>query len=198
MEPNDANVLIRAIAEHSQKIGAEPSELARNKMIDWHKSGVHETIERPSWTDTYLSMAHTLAKRSHDAQSQNGCVIVSPDMKPLSWGYNGFPAGIWDDILPNTRPAKYPWMLHSELNAILNATSSLRGGIIYVTGHPCLHCYMCICAVGISEIIYDSSNTNIMVEGDEEMMAHLDVVRWLTSAKIKVTPYDFRLTTTGE
>jgi dCMP deaminase len=158
--------------------------------MQWHQNRDHVDHDRPSWEDTYLGIAHTIAKRSHDAQTGCGCVIVSEDKRVLGMGYNGFLAGIWDDILPNTRPEKYPWMLHSEVNAILNCTHRPEGGTVYVTGHPCLHCFMCMCQVGIKEIVYDINHSINMV--NPELIAQVDVVRWLTAAKVKVTPYDYK------
>lgn len=181
--------LIRDIIHaRSMDLGAEPTERAIQKILQWTEAEACVDHERPSWDDTYISMAHTLAKRSHDSQTQHGCIIVSQDMKPLSWGYNGFLAGIWDDILPNTRPDKYPWMLHSEINAIMNATSSLEGGIVFLTGHPCTQCYQFMVAAGISEIVY-SQTKSACVEGDEEEITRFEVIRWLTHNRIKMRPY---------
>lgn len=45
-------------------------------------------------------------------------------------GYNGFPTGCSDDILPWARTAddeldtKYPYVVHAEVNAILNKISA--------------------------------------------------------------------------
>lgn len=66
------------------------------------------------------------------ASTQVGACIVSPDHKILSMGYNGFPKGCSDDIFPWAKMkaeqdpynAKYFYVTHAELNAILN----YRGG----------------------------------------------------------------------
>ena len=45
-------------------------------------------------------------------------------------GYNGFPTGCSDDVLPWARKAddeldtKYPYVVHAEVNAILNKISA--------------------------------------------------------------------------
>jgi len=187
--PNEMMDLIAAISQHSRRVGQEPSDAAFDQIMKWHQNGDHVEIDRPSWEDTYLGIAHIIAKRSHDSQTSCGCVIVSEDKKVLGMGYNGFLAGIWDDILPNTRPEKYPWMLHSEVNAILNCTHRPEGGTAYITGHPCLHCFMCMCQVGIKEIVYDVNHSINMI--DSEAMTQIDVVQWLTAAKIKVTPHNY-------
>ena len=50
---------------------------------------------------------------------------MSRQNKILSIGYNGFPMGVSDDVFPWSRDGeplmtKYPYVTHSELNAILN------------------------------------------------------------------------------
>lgn len=107
----------------------------------------------PSWDDHWMSIAYQYAKRSHDAQTKHGCVIVRNNI-PLSMGYNGAPSGAPDSIIPNIRQdgAKYPYYLHSELNAIINAAKkgiSIDGAVIYVTGHPCAECCKLLCACNI-------------------------------------------------
>jgi hypothetical protein len=47
-----------------------------------------------------------------------------------------------------------------------------------------------MCQVGIKEIVYDINHSINMV--NPELIAQVDVVRWLTAAKVKVTPYDYK------
>jgi dCMP deaminase len=49
---------------------------------------------------------------------------------------------------------KYPYVVHAELNAILNSTRSLTGCRIYVSLFPCNECAKAIIQSGIAEIIY--------------------------------------------
>ena len=50
---------------------------------------------------------------------------------------------------------KYPYVCHSELNAILNFTGhSLKGCRLYVTLFPCNECAKAIIQTGIVEVIY--------------------------------------------
>ena len=92
----------------------------------------------------------------------SGACIVSPDNKILSIGYNGFPIGCSDDEIPWDREGdfvdtKYPYVCHSELNAILNYTgSTLKQSRIYVTLFPCNECAKAIIQSGIKEVIYMS------------------------------------------
>ena len=100
--------------------------------------------------------------RSKDPSTQVGACIVSKDNKILSMGYNGFPTGCSDDDFPWEREGeeletKYPFVTHSELNAILNYRGgSLEGAKIYVSLFPCNECAKAIIQSGIKTIVYDS------------------------------------------
>ena len=108
----------------------------------------------PNWDEYWMSIAQMTASRSKDPSTQVGCVIVSKDNHQVSMGYNGFPAGMpeTDDLWE--RPVKYALVVHSEMNALLNATSSVRGCKMYVTHNPCSNCAKHIAAAGISEVIF--------------------------------------------
>jgi dCMP deaminase len=76
----------------------------------------------------------------------------------LTTGYNGFPQGCSDDEFPWDREGeitKYPFVVHAELNAILNASGkSLRGSRLYVALFPCNECAKAIIQAGVSEVVY--------------------------------------------
>ena len=115
-----------------------------------------------SWDEYFMGIALLSGERSKDPNSQVGACIVSPDNKILSIGYNGFPIGCSDDEIPWNREGdfvdtKYPYVCHSELNAILNYTgSTLKQSRIYVTLFPCNECAKAIIQSGIKEVIYMS------------------------------------------
>ena len=115
-----------------------------------------------SWDEYFMGIALLSGERSKDPNSQVGACIVSPDNKILSIGYNGFPIGCSDDEMPWDREGdfvdtKYPYVCHSELNAILNYTgSTLKQSRIYVTLFPCNECAKAIIQSGIKEVIYMS------------------------------------------
>ena len=117
-----------------------------------------------SWDEYFMGVARLAAERSKDPNSQVGCCIVSDDNKILSMGYNGFPRGCSDDEFPwnrdnaDTDPynAKYAYVAHSELNAILNYRGgSLDGSKLYVSLFPCNECAKAIIQCGIKTVIYD-------------------------------------------
>ena len=52
---------------------------------------------------------------------------------------------------------KYPYVVHAEMNAIVNNNSrDLRGTTMYVTLFPCVNCTKLIIQTGITRVVYDS------------------------------------------
>ena len=97
--------------------------------------------------------------------------IVNAYNQIVGIGYNGFPRGCSDDVLPwgregeNELDTKYMYVCHAEMNAILNInTANARGckvgsesGIkqqMYVSLFPCNNCCKMIIQSGIVEVIY--------------------------------------------
>lgn len=113
---------------------------------------------RPSWNDYFLGLAKVVSQRSHDMQTQHGCVITDSNHRILSVGYNGFPRGLDDTRLPKTRPEKYPWMIHAERNALSNCITRPENGIAYVTGQSCNDCIMALWQEGISKVIMSKNH----------------------------------------
>ena len=113
-----------------------------------------------SWDEYFMGVAKLSSKRSKDPNTQVGACIVSENRRILSMGYNGFPNGINDDDFPWDRDGdeldtKYPYVTHSELNAILNCRGvTLEGTRLYVTLFPCNECAKAIIQAGIKTVIY--------------------------------------------
>lgn len=111
-----------------------------------------------SWDEYFMGVALLAAKRSKDPNTQVGACIVDQNNVILTTGYNGFPQGCSDDEFPWNREGeitKYPFVVHAELNAILNASGkSLRGSKLYVDLFPCNECAKAIIQSGVSEIVY--------------------------------------------
>jgi dCMP deaminase len=107
-----------------------------------------------------MGIAMLAAMRSKDPNTQVGACIVSEDNIIISTGYNGMPKGCSDDEFPWERDGqqdmtKYPYVVHAELNAILNANGrDLRGSRIYVALFPCNECAKAIIQSGIKEVYY--------------------------------------------
>ena len=102
--------------------------------------------------------------RSKDPSTQVGACIVNEKKRIVGIGYNGFPTGCSDDILPWNRKhskginyTKYPYVVHAETNAILNKNSeSCQNCTIYVILFPCNDCAKLIIQSGIKKVIYIS------------------------------------------
>lgn len=117
-------------------------------------------IKRPTWHEYFIEIAKVVSRRSHDAQTQMGCVIVDQNNRILATGYNGFPPGCDDKHLPNLRPDKYPFMVHAEMNAIASSRLDLRNSKLYVTHLPCRECTKAIVTAGISLICFENLYQN--------------------------------------
>lgn len=106
------------------------------------------------WDARFFAMAELAASWSKDPKKQVGAVLVSPDCRKVSYGYNGFPAGMDDEVFGMMdREAKNRYALHAEENAISNAATDLRGWTLYVTTPPCLRCALAIHRAGIKRLV---------------------------------------------
>lgn len=114
-----------------------------------------------SWDEYFMGLAHLSAMRSKDPSTQVGACIVNPYNRVVGIGYNGLPMGCNDDEFPweregSTLETKYVYVVHAELNAILNSTTSLQGCTLYVSLFPCNECAKAIVQAGIKKIVYES------------------------------------------
>ena len=146
-----------------------------------------------NWDEYFMGIAMLAARRSKDPNTQVGACIVSEDNIIISTGYNGMPKGCSDDIFPWERDGqqdmtKYPYVVHAELNAILNANGrDLRGSRIYVALFPCNECAKAIIQSGVKEVLYLSDKY-------KDTLLNLVSKRMLEAAGVKYT----KLTTTLE
>ena len=114
-----------------------------------------------SWDEYFMAVAQLSAMRSKDPGTQVGACIVNRNKRIIGIGYNGFPVGCSDDLLPWGREGayletKYPYVCHAEMNAITNASNKpdLDGGSLYVSLFPCNECAKLIVQVGLKEVVY--------------------------------------------
>ena len=111
-----------------------------------------ESRKLTRWDNKFLLEAIFWSRSSPDQQTQCGCVLVK-DKTMLSSGYNGFIRNVDDDALPKSRPEKYPYMIHAEVNCL----ASVKRGeckILAVTLLPCSYCATMIAAYQIPRIAY--------------------------------------------
>jgi deoxycytidylate deaminase len=115
-------------------------------------------LDRPDWDTVFMTAAYLFAQRSPDLETKIGAVLIDKDRKLLAEGFNGFPAGCDDALLPNTRPEKYFFIRHAEDNCI-----DVAGYIpeperctLYVTAKPCHECLKRIIHRHIGRVVYGS------------------------------------------
>jgi len=123
-----------------------------------------------SWDDTFMIMAQIIAQRSKDPSTQTGAIVVDKNNIVLGVGYNGWPRGIkeghfsWsNDCGPNKKNilnTKYPYVVHAEVNAILNANQSVKGAKLYCLLFPCIECTKIIIQSGIKNITYQDDRSD--------------------------------------
>lgn len=120
-----------------------------------------------SWNDYFMMSAILASKRSKDPCTKVGCTIVNKENRIVSSGYNGFPNGIDDSKLPWTKDSKifsetkYAYVVHAEVNSILNSlTTDLNGCTLYTTLFPCCECTKLIIQKGINKIVYINKSNN--------------------------------------
>ncbi len=165
----------------------------------------HETIHIEqkrsnyiSWDSYFFINAINAASRSKDPNTINGACLVDPvENVEISSGYNGFPRGCSDDEYPwannnaDQYYNKYPYVVHAEFNAILNATKrgiSTNGTVLYLYSekgfYPCEICSGAIIQAGIKEVKMLFKGCDI-----EKKWESKEGQRMFKSANIKVSIY---------
>ena len=129
--------------------------------------------------DFNMEIAEKLSTRSKDENTKVGCVITDKDSVIVSSGYNGPNRHAFDSCYNFTTTDKYvvlaaqykhldlpnrsivlkknPFMIHAEMNAILQCAKfgvQTDDAEIYVTHFPCLKCTQSIIQAGIRKIYY--------------------------------------------
>jgi len=113
------------------------------------------------WDLHWIEIAEVTSKLSKDPTTKVGCVIVTPDNRQCAIGYNGFPAGIQETPEKWERPLKYQFVIHSEINAIMNCPFDTKGCTIYITLQPCHRCIGALKNAGIKRIVYKNDYPNL-------------------------------------
>ncbi|MBQ0957670.1 dCMP deaminase family protein [Ideonella sp. 4Y11] len=114
------------------------------------------------WHSMFMGVALLASARSKDGLTRNGACIASADHRILGVGYNGLPRGCsdqdpvyWSDQDDDPFLSRHSYVVHAEMNAILNCvTLPLTGSRIYTTQFPCPRCTQSIIQVGITEVVW--------------------------------------------
>lgn len=107
--------------------------------------------------EAYFRICEEVATSSKDPSTKVGAIIVSPRGAIVSTGYNGFPRRVVETDERWARPEKYNWVIHAELNAILNAAAEgvrLEGcTMILPWDMPCNTCCGAIVNAGLAHVV---------------------------------------------
>jgi len=129
---------------------------------------------RPSKIQNYMDIAETVAERSHDTETKVGAVLINNKSGAIiSTGFNGFIRGANDSMLPCTRPEKYEYIVHAEMNLISN---SARHGLVMedttliCTMSPCKSCTRQLFNCGVTKVI-----TKTLYKDFDEILKMLDI-----------------------
>ncbi len=147
-------------------------------------SSVVDNNGRPDWDTYFFALAKLVSSRSHDSQTRHGCVIVK-DKKILGVGYNGFPHSLKDSRLPTTRPEKYSWMIHAEINAITNCVIKPDRATAYITGEPCNNCLMNLWQNGVVSVKYKAEHGSHLIDNEQREIRE----RFLEMSGMRFIPF---------
>ena len=151
-----------------------------------------------SWNEYFMGLAHLSALRSKDPNTQVGACIVDQDKKVVSIGYNGMPRGCNDEDFPWEREGgfldtKYAYVVHAELNAILNSPRPVTGCTLYVSLFPCNECAKAIIQSGIRKIVYESDK----YDGADNNVASKKMLKE-AGVELQQLPYAVNIALTSE
>lgn len=104
----------------------------------------------------FNSLDYNAKVTSQDKETKVSCGLYSRETKAVvAMASNRFVMGC--QALPNTRPNKYHYIQHAEVNAIYDAARygySLNNSIAVVTHSPCVKCIRALWQVGIDTIYF--------------------------------------------
>ena len=138
---------------------------------------------RPTWDETWMSVAESMASRSRCVNRQVGCVIVTAENRPMAVGYNGPPAnfqtkagdscsGFCERGATKERGATYSncVSVHAEANALLFADRrDYAGGTMYVTNPCCWDCAKLVANSGIKMLVVKQSERDAHYDNDTSL-----------------------------
>jgi len=113
------------------------------------------------WNSFWMGMAKQASTLSKDPSTKVGAIIVTPDNRQCSIGYNGFPKGVDESSERWQRPIKYEYVVHAEENAIINAPFDTQGCDLYCTLQPCHKCMGKLVNAGIRDIFFLETYPNL-------------------------------------
>ncbi len=108
------------------------------------------------WHKRFLELTDVIAGWSKDPSRGVGALIVTPNRQIVATGFNGLPRGFEDTPDRLQRPHKYDFVVHAELNALIqcarNGVSPI-GCTIYSSFSPCVNCAISLVQAGITSVV---------------------------------------------
>ena len=108
--------------------------------------------------DKYFKTAEAFAQLSPDEETKVGSILVHNETNAvMGMAYNGFIRGADDSLLPTTRPFKYRYMRHSELNLICHAAGhgiNTSQCFVVCTLSPCIDCLRALYQARITTVYF--------------------------------------------
>ena len=135
--------------------------------------------EPEPWFKFYSDLAKLIATRSKDPNKQVGAIIIdSIERRVLGMGYNGPPAAFNDNQICWTKPDKYNYILHAEINAIYDAIDKvgknrLIDSIIVTTLLPCPQCLLHLITCQIKSCWFLSAKSSMLNEYTQDILDQL-------------------------
>ncbi|GKY93193.1 hypothetical protein MPSEU_001092300 [Mayamaea pseudoterrestris] len=160
-------------AEPRQETATAASATSQSNSPDL-KAVIRKRKDYLSWDDYFMAVAALSAMRSKDPVTPTGACIVDERQRIVGIGYNGFPRGCSDDLLPwkttttsddaskessvSMRLPPSMFVVHAEVNAILNKCSAdVANCRLYCQRFPCHDCAKMIIQSRIRKILYSES-----------------------------------------
>ena len=142
--------------------------------------------KQQEWDEYFLNIAEAVAAKSKDPSSKMGCVIVDPNKRVVSVGYNGLIQGADEAKMTlSERPMKYYFATHSEMNAIIFAKRDLAGHTLYNRIATCENCLKYCLQAGIKRFVYKELRVHSHSTDPKHSMTNIEtdevIVRLLAS-----------------
>ena len=126
-------------------------------------------MQKPSWDEYFMSVAHAVKARASCVRRQVGAVIVR-NKQIISTGYNGTPRGVKNcnengcercnappEMIPRGTGLDHCSCCHGEENAIVQAAlhgMRTEGATLFTTNSPCTTCAKMAINAGVSRIVF--------------------------------------------
>src|SRR3990167_1679498 len=89
----------------------------------------------PTWDEYFFNLLEIVKTRSPDPRTHVGCIFTKNN-RILGSCYNAFSSGLDIEV---TNENKYPFMVHSEQNCVVNSKKK-KNITAYITHLPCHVC----------------------------------------------------------